>query len=222
MAMKLVSYQCPACGADLIIEENRDQAFCSYCGSKILLQDENIHTYHYVDEASIKQTEAETMLRMKELESKEESKQYKRKIRSYFLAGILIAVGLLLSIAGFAPASVAVIAGIIIATTVSDKEKAEKREKEKENEKQKQSPDAICITESMCECEGENYNSTIILFESAGFENVRAIPLNDLNTITRVRHGKVKEVSIAGKSDFEEGDTFSKKAKVLITYHSLN
>jgi len=35
MAIKLVSVKCPDCGQTLSIEENRTQAFCTYCGAKV-------------------------------------------------------------------------------------------------------------------------------------------------------------------------------------------
>lgn len=35
MAIKLVSVKCPDCGQTLSIEENRTQAFYTYCGAKV-------------------------------------------------------------------------------------------------------------------------------------------------------------------------------------------
>ena len=36
MSIELISIKCPECGATLSIEENREQAYCTYCGTKIL------------------------------------------------------------------------------------------------------------------------------------------------------------------------------------------
>lgn len=41
MGIKLITVKCPECGASLDIEEGRKQLFCSYCGSKILIQNDN-------------------------------------------------------------------------------------------------------------------------------------------------------------------------------------
>ena len=34
--MGLVSLKCPECGAELDIDDSREYAFCSYCGSKVM------------------------------------------------------------------------------------------------------------------------------------------------------------------------------------------
>ena len=77
MAIKFISVKCPECGATLEIEEGRNKAFCSYCGAKILIYDENHHEYVYrtIDDAGLKQAE----VRLKELEYEE--KKTKAKIR---------------------------------------------------------------------------------------------------------------------------------------------
>ena len=63
--------KCPVCGAALDIEEDRDQALCAYCGTKVLLHNENEYIYRHVDEAEIKQAETDRMVRMKQLEYEE-------------------------------------------------------------------------------------------------------------------------------------------------------
>ena len=47
MAVNLIRAQCPNCGASLNIEEDCKEVCCEYCGSKVLLHNEN--------EASVKQ-----------------------------------------------------------------------------------------------------------------------------------------------------------------------
>lgn len=37
------SLKCPECGATLEIEESRDMAYCTYCGAKVTLVDQEIH-----------------------------------------------------------------------------------------------------------------------------------------------------------------------------------
>ena len=41
--MRLITLQCPACGADLNVEEGRNTYYCSYCQHKIMLDDEAQH-----------------------------------------------------------------------------------------------------------------------------------------------------------------------------------
>ena len=48
MAIKFTSVKCPECGAKTHIEEGRNQAFCSYCGTKILITNENEYIIRHV------------------------------------------------------------------------------------------------------------------------------------------------------------------------------
>ena len=59
-------------------------------------------------------------------------------------------------------------------------------------------------------------------YRSAGFTNVQAVPLHDLNIFTAKKNRQVETVSINGNDDFDEGDIFQKKDSVIITYHSTN
>lgn len=76
--------KCTNCNASLSIQDdNRDFAFCEYCGTKIMLDDYR-STHRIVDEAKIKQIEAEKEVKMKELELNEKrriDKQKKIKIK---------------------------------------------------------------------------------------------------------------------------------------------
>lgn len=74
MAVKLISVKCPECGAALDIEEDRKEAFCSYCGTKVLLYNENEYIFRHVDEAEVKQAETDQMVRMKQLEYAEKER----------------------------------------------------------------------------------------------------------------------------------------------------
>lgn len=47
MAVKFISVKCPDCGAVLPIEEGRNQVFCSYCGSQIVMTNENEYIYRH-------------------------------------------------------------------------------------------------------------------------------------------------------------------------------
>ena len=98
--MKVISLKCPECSASLSVEEGRDQLFCQYCGAKIVLQNENERIYRRIDEADVKRSETERLIRLKELEmeaAKQEdekaSKRLKVKISlALVVAGIAMAV----------------------------------------------------------------------------------------------------------------------------------
>lgn len=71
MAVKFNSVKCPECGASLPIEEGRDRIFCSYCGTQVIVTNENEHIYRHIDEAGVKQAETDRMVRLRELELEE-------------------------------------------------------------------------------------------------------------------------------------------------------
>ena len=76
--MKLVNLRCENCGAELEIDLEKNQAFCSYCGSKHMLQDDSVRiTKHIIDEARLKEAE----LRMKELEYAHEKELREETLR---------------------------------------------------------------------------------------------------------------------------------------------
>ena len=71
--MRLVKMTCPNCGAELELDAERTQAFCTYCGNKLYIDDESIKiTNRIIDEARLKEAE----VRLKELEY-----QHEREIR---------------------------------------------------------------------------------------------------------------------------------------------
>ena len=76
--MKLINLKCSNCGADLQVDPERKQVFCSYCGTKLLLDDDSINiTSRIVDEARLKEAE----IRLKELEYEHERELREETIR---------------------------------------------------------------------------------------------------------------------------------------------
>lgn len=71
--MKIIRLTCTNCGAELELDADRKQAFCSYCGTKLYIDDESRNiTHRIVDEARLKEAE----VRLRELEY-----QHEREIR---------------------------------------------------------------------------------------------------------------------------------------------
>ena len=94
---KIIQLKCANCGADLKIEEKREVIYCQYCGTKMLLDDENEHTYRYIDEAEIKRAETEQMVKSKELELKEKrQEENKKKAKMNGYKCLLLVVGCVL------------------------------------------------------------------------------------------------------------------------------
>lgn len=216
VATKII--QCPACGANLSVEEGREKIFCTYCGSQVTVTNENEHIFRHIDEAKIKQAETDQVIRLKEMELEEKENRKKRKSRAiaYGIALGFVLIGALICIWAPLVGMWGVIIGgwIALYTAVSNDDSHKKRQKRYAN------PDEVCISELMTDYYEKNYNVVVQLFQAAGFSNVNAVPLNDLNSRTARKNGQVEDVSINGNEDFEEGDIFPKDSTVLITYHS--
>lgn len=66
MAITLVPMVCPQCGAQIDAPVDKDECFCMYCGTKILINNENVKTIninkHIIDEARIEEAKAKNVL----------------------------------------------------------------------------------------------------------------------------------------------------------------
>lgn len=65
---------------------------------------------------------------------------------------------------------------------------------------------------------GQDYKTVVAHFESAGFENIECIDLDDSGLLFW-NNGEVAEISIGGDNDFESIDCFSTDSEVVISYH---
>ena len=80
MSITVKTIKCPECGATLQIEEDRSQLYCSYCGTPIIITNENEHIIRYVDEAEIIKAETNKMVSLNEI-NKEESSNHEESHR---------------------------------------------------------------------------------------------------------------------------------------------
>lgn len=218
MAIQFIAMRCPACGAEINVESGREFSFCTYCGSKIMMNNDNEHIYRNIDEARIKEAETERMIRLRELEleEKESSRGRKSTLVAYGIALVFVLIGALICIAK----PLAGMWGIIIGAYIALFTYIKSDEKKKQKKKKYVGSNEVAITEAMECCTEKNFNSVVMLFRGAGFTNVTAIPMNDLSMFNQKKNGQVEEVTINGSDEFEEGDIFPKNSNVLITYHS--
>ena len=217
MAIQFVSVKCPQCGADLSIESDRQQAFCTYCGTKVIVNNENEHIYRNIDEARIKESETERLIRLKELEleEKENAKGRLTMAVAYGVALIFLVVGFL----NMGSNSMVGLWGIIIALYIGLFTMIKSKD-QKKKARRILAPDEVQITDAMSGFGERDFNSAVVLFQSAGFTNVNAVPLKDLTILNPLKNGKVDKVTINGDF-FECGDVFKRDAKVVIMYHSI-
>lgn len=71
MAINIISIKCPDCGASLDVNGSLSQIYCTYCGAKIIITNDNEHIYRHIDEADIKKAETERIILLKKFELEE-------------------------------------------------------------------------------------------------------------------------------------------------------
>ncbi len=217
MAIQFVTIKCPECSADLQIEDGREYAFCTYCGAKVMITNDNEHIYRTIDEARIKQAETDRMVKLKQLDMEEKSSVSKKA-----LTVLWIVVTLLLIIFGIIGMSIdndGMGMCLLLAMCVGPWGAiglfaAGKKKKKIVNENE------VSITTAMMDCVDYHYNKAVILYKNAGFTNINAIPLHDLTRFNMKKEGMVESITINGEDDFDEDEAYPKNANILITYHS--
>lgn len=95
--MNFITAKCPSCNASISIEEDRASAFCTYCGTRIILYNENEKVFRKVDVAAIKRAEAEKEIEIEKIKSQE--KQNKRAfITTVLEMGLFIFIIIILGV----------------------------------------------------------------------------------------------------------------------------
>lgn len=217
MAIDFVAIKCPSCGANQSVEDGREMFFCSYCGTKVVLHNENEHIFRTIDEAAIRAAETDRMVRMRELDMEEKSGVSKKVKLVLLIIGLV--VSLTIGIIGFSIDNegmglcvmFAIMAVVGIVFLFSDTGKAKN--------KRIAGPNDVTITDALFDNYDRNVKYVYALFRSVGFGNIQTIPLNDLSSNNLKKNNLVENISINGQEEFEEGDIFPKDAIVLITYH---
>ena len=97
MAVTFTAAKCPKCGGDISVESGRSETYCSYCGAKLIVTNDNEIVMRTVDEASVNQTAADYLVRMKELEIAETRRKEKQEEdkRNMIISAAVVGVGLI-------------------------------------------------------------------------------------------------------------------------------
>lgn len=101
--VKMISMTCPKCGANLDVKDGTKECFCTYCGTKILINDDCNKTYTKninVNQTSYDRTEIE------KIKLEHEWDEYKWK-REWKEIGIVFLIGIAMWAAIFIFASLA-------------------------------------------------------------------------------------------------------------------
>lgn len=229
MSVRLTSVKCPECGASLPIEEGRSQVFCSYCGTKILITNENEHIYRHVDEAGIKKAETDRIVKMKQMEIAERRRVAKerRKTQKIIISLVLAAIGIIMMVGGFMLGSnsgdpdsgyymMSLVgffpllgAGFVWILSSDDKDDDDDY------------GDKIRVPSGIEDYERKNYVAVETILRGAGFTNITCIALNDLTVGLLKKPNMVESITINGKEIDSGGKKFAPDAKVVISYHSI-
>lgn len=223
MSVRFTSVKCPECGASLPIEEGRSQVFCSYCGTKILITNENEHIYRHVDEARIKQAETDRIIRMRELDLAEKSNRSRKTLTTIWLIVslilLVIAIGIMF-LAGdggldgflflFYVCGPIIGGGAYLVFKVLP---------EKENEKVAMSSGGIRFPQGLEPFSEKNYEAVLIALKNAGFGNITCINLHDLTFGIIQKPGKIDKITVDGKEITSSGKVYMPDAAITITYH---
>lgn len=226
MAVKFISIKCPECGAALDVEEGRQQIFCSYCGSKVLMQNENEYIYRHIDEAGIKQAETDRMIRMRQLDIEE-----KAAVQGSGIKKILACVWLVLSLI--------IIAICIFKIAIQDDFTTGflmlfyiggpivgggaylifKLLPEKETDKVLLSSGGIRLPKNIFPYSDKNFEEVRAALFSAGFQNVTCVNMHDLTFGLLQKPGKVESISINAEKVMTGGKVYMPNVAITITYH---
>lgn len=220
MAIKFISVKCPECGATLDVEEGRQQLFCSYCGTKVMVQNDNEFIYRHIDEAKLKQAETDRMVELRRLEMAEKKRVERQKIKKLkiVISIILGIVGLLAFAVGFSSSGPdeAGIVGMVAFTILMYMWLIGINEDADDDD----SDGRVKVPSGISEYEKKNYIAVKAILKGAGFTNISCIPLNDLTTGLLKKPDMVESITINGKSVTSGGKKFSSNATVVISYHS--
>ncbi|MDD7281451.1 hypothetical protein [Floccifex sp.] len=210
--MNIKTIECPSCGANLEIDENRKELYCAYCGNKIIVQNENEHIIHEVNEADVKKAEYDYQVKLKQLEmDKQNQKRYnsilKLKIVISMILGIIGFISFLFGEHGMMIGMMAFIV-IMYIWLFHDSDK-------------KPEPSyGIRIPSEAYNYEKKNYITVELLLRNKGFSNITCIPLHDLSYGLIIKPGMIESITIDGES-LSSSKKYDSEAKIVITYHSL-
>ena len=228
MSVKLIAVKCPECGATLNIEEDRTQAFCTYCGTKVLVHNENEHIYRNIDEAGIARAKTERIVKEKQMEFAERrwiAQENRKKKRAKLALGLGIAGGVLMVIGfmageatGNSDSSLYTIAmvGMFALEAAAFVAMSGKDEEDSDSIYS----DTATLPDIAWNYERKDYKAVETVLRSAGFTNIRCVPLNDLSFGVLYKPGMVESLTINGKDNNSATKKYSKDAQIVISYHS--
>lgn len=220
--VRLISVKCPDCGAALQFEEGRQTAFCSYCGAKFLLHNENEFIYRNIDEAGIKQAENDRVYMMKELEMEEKEDKHHRFLTIIWLIStiVLFVIGFIMVSTGPKdgddPGYMLIMAGMGVGIWGWLMLEAGKKKRSKNRYR----PGFSRVPDQAVNYENLHFSAVRDALRANGFSNIRIINLGDLRLGLFKKNGSVESVTIDGES-ISSDEWYHQEAQVIISYHGF-
>jgi DNA-directed RNA polymerase subunit RPC12/RpoP len=219
MAIKLVTAMCPNCGAKLEVSADRKECFCTYCGTKVLVDDGSYTvTHRTIDDAKV-------------IKAKAEADATRRRfgitslaIRvGIFVVVAIIAVELVMGLIGasrgdknaWLPLILTIMYGLIAGGFGAMLFMAKKRKTATED----LGADQAILPISTLHVSNLRVEDLVAQLKQAGFTNVGTVARGDVNRFNSKKEGYACEMKVNGESA-SAGDVFRKDAHVVITYHS--
>jgi len=194
--MKFIKLSCK-CGAQLEVDIDNMQAYCPYCGRKLLFDIDQMEVV-LAEKEKTKRAQEKTKRAQMEYEYKDKKDQRDNVISDRnFKKGAVFYLIILILIIG----------------PISYLEYKENYEHQVNNE--------IQVSISSEELNDRNYIDVVKIFESAEFKNIELIKNDDLVFGILSKDGSVESITINGHSEFTEEDWFPADATVTITYHTF-
>lgn len=238
MAVKFTSVKCPECGASLPIEEGRERIFCSYCGTPVIMTNENEKIIRHVDEAKIKRAETDRMIKLEQLDLErrrvdqeikdaERASKIQTVLTKFWIAVVIIlfciCIGLLLirdedgSLGWiyaflfffFVGAPVAIVGGVLVFKVLP----------EKAAQKRLIIQGGVRFPKKLEPFSEQNFQHMRSVLVSAGFQNVECVNKHDIILGIFTKTDQVETVSVDGKGITSGGKVYYPDVPITITYH---
>lgn len=239
MAVKFTSVKCPECGANLPIEEGRERIFCSYCGTPVVITNENETIVRHIDEAKIKRAETDRMIQLEQLEL--EKKRLDQEIRDAERAGKLqsvltkiwivfviilfcICIGLIFTQENdggmpgwvgaflfllYIGAPIAIGGGVLVFKVLP----------EKTTQKRLISQGGVRFPKKLEPFHEQDFHHMKQVLKASGFKNVECINKHDVILRLFTKADRVETVSVDGKIITSGGKVYLPDTPITITYH---
>ncbi len=205
-----LAIQCPHCGAKMEVESDRKEAFCTYCGGKMLINaapvvvavdnkndiNDKINNKRSTDNKKVAENSKTSKTNKKTVNTKTNKKKDFSEIAAIIIVGIFVCVSL-----------------IYLGTHGG---KSDTPTKDNSN------AGKIQVGISASNCTGKNFKEVIRNLKSAGFTNIKKDVIADVVFGLITSDGEVEKVTINGKSSFSSSDWFSPDDQVVVTFHARN